>query len=180
FFSSRRRHTRSTRDWSSDVCSSDLADRAKSRVERLQAATAELAKGLSQREVTRAVLREAVRAVRAHGGALALPSDDDRLELVATEGIAERFGNDDGEPLHLPVASTSAIASAYRDGSLVIVPDHAASVARVPAGALLFEGAANSQFSVPILAEGLPIGALGLYCRAQRRPTEGDGRRAPT
>src|SRR5207247_1044809 len=26
FFSSRRRHTRSTRDWSSDVCSSDLAD----------------------------------------------------------------------------------------------------------------------------------------------------------
>src|SRR5207249_7696920 len=28
FFSSRRRHTRSKRDWSSDVCSSDLAVRA--------------------------------------------------------------------------------------------------------------------------------------------------------
>src|SRR5216683_5176576 len=26
FFSSRRRHTRSDRDWSSDVCSSDLTD----------------------------------------------------------------------------------------------------------------------------------------------------------
>src|SRR5690606_40083257 len=26
FFSSRRRHTRFSRDWSSDVCSSDLAD----------------------------------------------------------------------------------------------------------------------------------------------------------
>src|SRR5699024_11861538 len=26
FFSSRRRHTRSKRDWSSDVCSSDLED----------------------------------------------------------------------------------------------------------------------------------------------------------
>src|SRR5690349_24356901 len=26
FFSSRRRHTRSLRDWSSDVCSSDLVD----------------------------------------------------------------------------------------------------------------------------------------------------------
>src|SRR5207247_7750087 len=26
FFSSRRRHTRSTRDWSSDVCSSDLTE----------------------------------------------------------------------------------------------------------------------------------------------------------
>src|SRR5438874_2172641 len=28
FFSSRRRHTRSLRDWSSDVCSSDLLDAA--------------------------------------------------------------------------------------------------------------------------------------------------------
>src|SRR5207247_6675990 len=28
FFSSRRRHTRSTRDWSSDVCSSDLLQSA--------------------------------------------------------------------------------------------------------------------------------------------------------
>src|SRR6267378_7604437 len=28
FFSSRRRHTRSLRDWSSDVCSSDLDERA--------------------------------------------------------------------------------------------------------------------------------------------------------
>src|SRR2546429_38937 len=29
FFSSRRRHTRCSRDWSSDVCSSDLADHAR-------------------------------------------------------------------------------------------------------------------------------------------------------
>src|SRR6266496_4935790 len=31
FFSSRRRHTRSLRDWSSDVCSSDLHDRRRLR-----------------------------------------------------------------------------------------------------------------------------------------------------
>src|SRR5690349_24610258 len=30
FFSSRRRHTRSLRDWSSDVCSSDLGSQASS------------------------------------------------------------------------------------------------------------------------------------------------------
>src|SRR5207302_3916832 len=34
FFSSRRRHTRFSRDWSSDVCSSDLAPPVKSRVSR--------------------------------------------------------------------------------------------------------------------------------------------------
>src|SRR2546428_8387373 len=32
FFSSRRRHTRSDRDWSSDVCSSDLALESKPRL----------------------------------------------------------------------------------------------------------------------------------------------------
>src|SRR5690606_41095812 len=31
FFSSRRRHTRFSRDWSSDVCSSDLAPRPRKR-----------------------------------------------------------------------------------------------------------------------------------------------------
>src|SRR5690606_39533050 len=34
FFSSRRRHTRFSRDWSSDVCSSDLAELLRDRVER--------------------------------------------------------------------------------------------------------------------------------------------------
>src|SRR5690606_12129859 len=34
FFSSRRRHTRFSRDWSSDVCSSDLADGAAAAVPR--------------------------------------------------------------------------------------------------------------------------------------------------
>src|SRR5699024_12127830 len=41
FFSSRRRHTRSKRDWSSDVCSSDLALR------RLPEGLAEFRHGLS-------------------------------------------------------------------------------------------------------------------------------------
>src|SRR4030042_2878009 len=35
FFSSRRRHTRCSRDWSSDVCSSDLGRRPKSRKKRI-------------------------------------------------------------------------------------------------------------------------------------------------
>src|SRR2546429_6887968 len=34
FFSSRRRHTRCSRDWSSDVCSSDLTSNGREAVER--------------------------------------------------------------------------------------------------------------------------------------------------
>src|SRR5690349_23914529 len=45
FFSSRRRHTRSLRDWSSDVCSSDLAARRSRRAGRLAAARSERGAG---------------------------------------------------------------------------------------------------------------------------------------
>src|SRR5699024_11875705 len=36
FFSSRRRHTRSKRDWSSDVCSSDLKSKTKEHISTIQ------------------------------------------------------------------------------------------------------------------------------------------------
>src|SRR6266480_1424255 len=55
FFSSRRRHTRLTCDWSSDVCSSDLALRRRHRAQREQPE-----RGLGAREPTRR---------RAHAGA---------------------------------------------------------------------------------------------------------------
>src|SRR5690349_23590691 len=49
FFSSRRRHTRSLRDWSSDVCSSDLLCLvAKAESRRTDAAVDDKAKGLGK------------------------------------------------------------------------------------------------------------------------------------
>src|SRR5699024_11680763 len=65
FFSSRRRHTRSKRDWSSDVCSSDLgrgrieqhrAERHLQQIERgegIGGATAEIEQGGQGRDVER-------------------------------------------------------------------------------------------------------------------------------
>src|SRR5207249_8585803 len=56
FFSSRRRHTRSKRDWSSDVCSSDL-------VERLRVDTVFLALPLEAHRTMLSVLKEVGRTV---------------------------------------------------------------------------------------------------------------------
>src|SRR5437870_3120740 len=73
FFSSRRRHTRWPRDWSSDVCSSDLvglrARRASSRN-----CSARLAAAVSPRKIGRASCRERVYVFEA------LTLADDRLE----------------------------------------------------------------------------------------------------
>src|SRR5206468_8077149 len=55
FFSSRRRHTRSDRDWSSDVCSSDLVDGpAGGELAELQRAVHRLADGLAAESRARA------------------------------------------------------------------------------------------------------------------------------
>src|SRR5206468_8924026 len=47
FFSSRRRHTRSDRDWSSDVCSSDLGDEPSSDHDSGDGSSTELVAGIS-------------------------------------------------------------------------------------------------------------------------------------
>src|SRR5690348_18308025 len=52
FFSSRRRHTRWTGDWSSDVCSSDLP-----RAQGSQAGRSLASDGFAKRAATRSVLR---------------------------------------------------------------------------------------------------------------------------
>src|SRR5207249_8569723 len=58
FFSSRRRHTRSKRDWSSDVCSSDLAkaDPVEFRLRHLHVARARIVE-MAQPELDRIGLR---------------------------------------------------------------------------------------------------------------------------
>src|SRR5699024_11746826 len=76
FFSSSRRHTRSKRDWSSDVCSSDLE------ANKAGYATIITSSGESTPKITEAV--EALRA-RQVDGIIAVPHAEsvDMLELVA-------------------------------------------------------------------------------------------------
>src|SRR5699024_545694 len=86
FFSSRRRHTRSKRDWSSDVCSSDLCAAAEGpdpRVVAVQHGDYSVASGA---EAMRAILR-------AHPGVDALFAANDRMargaiEVLQAEGLS--------------------------------------------------------------------------------------------
>src|SRR5204863_6020096 len=64
FFSSRRRHTRSLRDWSSDVCSSDLLDIDRHKVASLGVSFDDLNKTLGIRSEERRVGKEC----RSRGG----------------------------------------------------------------------------------------------------------------
>src|SRR3989449_9771533 len=120
FFSSRRRHTRCSRDWSSDVCSSDLiADQAREYREKLVEAAAEtddelLSKYLESGSLEEPEMLKALRAGITTGkiipvlcaaavkgiGTQALldlivhefPSPADRAEVVGTDLKAKQAG----------------------------------------------------------------------------------------
>src|SRR5687768_9536663 len=79
FFSSRRRHTRCSRDWSSDVCSSDLLH-ARRVAAAVRAHEAEIAAAHRAGVVERVLARE---RAPAHHAVLALGlSDEDRKSVV--------------------------------------------------------------------------------------------------
>src|SRR3989449_7498146 len=97
FFSSRRRHTRCSRDWSSDVCSSDLDGRPV--LERLKAmARGSLARATASDHlwlvladgVARAGTREALLATVDSVGVSAR-----RLDLTAAVGAATRLRSEE-------------------------------------------------------------------------------------
>src|SRR5207253_4638896 len=72
FFSSRRRHTRWPRDWSSDVCSSDLADLAEA--ERAAEREARRVLGEDPRDELPEAALLRLRDERRHGGAAESPA----------------------------------------------------------------------------------------------------------
>src|SRR6266496_421034 len=106
FFSSRRRHTRSLRDWSSDVCSSDLGDLA-SRGGKVFVACRSADKGrATAAEITAATGNDAV---------VFLPLD--LADLASVRRCAAEF-LDRGEPLHVLInnAGVGGARGLTRDG----------------------------------------------------------------
>src|SRR6266487_7051141 len=103
FFSSRRRHTRWTGDWSSDVCSSDLevpAGVAKCVLGGLTGLVEPLPRVLAQRlEQEEALVAERLQqAVIEERGELVELRSCDRLGGVETEGAAEDRETAEGSP----------------------------------------------------------------------------------
>src|SRR2546429_1155281 len=85
FFSSRRRHTRCSRDWSSDVCSSDLGDRDRGRAGRHQGLLRETRARL-QGEMSQERGRE-LREKALKGGTRYLPKLREQHKLTARERL---------------------------------------------------------------------------------------------
>ncbi|HEY7478776.1 MAG TPA: SpoIIE family protein phosphatase [Actinomycetota bacterium] len=146
------------------------ADRARSRVERLQAATSELSRATDSDEVIRIVLHEAIGVVRAQTGGLALSDQDaTALEMVAHEGATWNVGR-----FTVPVDAAFAFCDAFRTAATIVVPTWAGWEERYPEGAAMFRTTARSQVAVPILGEDRPLGVIALLFREEVTPSDED------
>src|SRR5690606_40483795 len=92
FFSSRRRHTRFSRDWSSDVCSSDLA---LTLTEAAAISTDQLHKGVLETFVNTSPILDRIPFETINGTALTYTMEDE-LPGVAWRGVNEAYPESTG------------------------------------------------------------------------------------
>src|SRR5256884_3133415 len=106
FFSSRRRHTRCSRDWSSDVCSSDLIERM---VEASGLSKPTILKGIRELGAKRKLAVEGGRVQKPGGGRKPIEDRDPHITRLLEQVMAESTVGDPMSPLKWNSKSTYQI-----------------------------------------------------------------------
>ena len=96
--------------------------------------------------------------------AIVVRLDGDTLRAVATIGTLPRLASGDGG-IHLPVDRQSVVGRAVVDRQTIHVPDVAAVAESEFPAAMAYQRRAGyrTALAAPLLREGVPIGAIGIY-----------------
>jgi PAS domain S-box-containing protein len=154
------------------------ASRSADRLRRLQAATAALTGAMNLQEASTSILREAIAAVHADAGLLAVPSEDGRwLDVVSTMGRPSAVANLD---TRFAVDDAASICEAYRSGRPVWVPTRAEWERRFPDGIGKDKPWARSILAVPMVINDERLGAITLMFKTEGRLERDERRLAKT
>jgi serine phosphatase RsbU (regulator of sigma subunit) len=111
-------------------------------------------------ELIRVVTEGGLTALGAHGGAVAVPADDERVRLVMSEGLRPAAGGGDGL---LPWDAPYPGCVAARTGETVRLPDRAATEAFAPAMRdVIASTGAEAWVAVPLVSGGRRLGSLSV------------------
>ena len=139
------------------------AERSAGRTARLQTLSAALASALTPNDVATAAVSEGVAAIGADGGALVLIEPDGQtLEIIASRGYDQRQVE---RWRRFPLSADVPLADAIKSGGLVVVASPEERLARYPNIAGDLPVMYQASISIPLVAEGRTIGALGLSFR---------------
>jgi signal transduction histidine kinase/ActR/RegA family two-component response regulator len=147
------------------------AERAAERTARLQAVSAALAEGEAPADVARVVAEQAVSALAASTGLVALVSaDGSRLEVACTVG--RRVPPLDARAL-MPLYGPTPYADALRTGEPVFLASRAVVAERYPEFTAL-TAAREGSVTVPLIAGGRSLGVLSVGFAVPREFADDD------
>ncbi|MCC5602621.1 PAS domain S-box protein [Nostoc favosum] len=136
-------------------------ERSVNRTILLQRITAALSEALTPQQVADVVVNQGIAALEATGGSVVLLTEGDTtLKVVQAIGYPQTLINTWAT---FPITAPNQIAETVRTGQPVFLENLAAMIARYPDLADVVTVIANNAWaSIPLIAEGKVIGALGL------------------
>jgi PAS domain S-box-containing protein len=143
------------------------AEQTTERITRLQAASAALAEAFTPAQVAEVIVHQAVAALQAQAGLVAVVSDDgDSLELVQAVGYSpEVLASWQRFSLDVPIPLTDAV----RTGEPILLDSPAALAERYPQLATMAGSPdPSSVAAIPLRVNGRAVGVLGLSFTALR------------
>jgi PAS domain S-box-containing protein len=137
------------------------AERSVNRTILLQKITAAFSEALTPQQVADVVVNQGITALEATGGSVVLLTEGDTtLKVVQAIGYPQTLINTWAT---FPITSLNQIAETVRTGQPIFLENLAAMIARYPELAKVVTVMGdNSWASIPLIAEGKVIGALGL------------------
>ena len=147
------------------------AERARSRVEAQRRLSVQISRAVTADEAADIVLRRAISVTSSLAGGVTLAHEDGYLEFVAVRGVA---GDDPTRMPQLALDDRTASSYAFRTGkeSLATTPEEFR--ARFPGGYAISGGEGRGIWALPLLASGVPIGAIALTLDCENLPSEDD------
>jgi PAS domain S-box-containing protein len=137
------------------------AERSVNRTILLQRITAAFSEALTPQQVADVVVNQGITALEATGGSVVLLTEGDTtLQVVQAIGYPQTLINTWAT---FPITSPNQIAETVRTGQPIFLENLAAMIARYPDLANVVTVIGNNSWaSIPLIAEGKIIGALGL------------------
>jgi PAS domain S-box-containing protein len=140
--------------------------RAADRTARLQAIALALAEALTPAEVADVIMAQAIAAVGAQAGSVALLAEDaETLEIVSVSGYPEQMLD---SWRRFSLSQATPLAEAIRSKTAVLIESRAALAERYPRLEQQSLANHNAWVALPLLVEGRVSGALGLSFAAPR------------
>ena len=147
------------------------AERARARVEAQQRLSVQISRAATAEAAADIVLRRVISVTSSLAGGVTLAHEDGYLEFVAVRGVA---GDDPTRMPQLALDDRTASSHTFRTGKETLAGTADEFRSRFPDGYAISGGEGRGVWALPLVAQGMPIGAIALTLDSGNLPSDDD------